>query len=134
MTHYYLYIHAGLQIDATTTFYKVGVGESEAQTKKKAWLQAYANEHGHFFVRWSLDAMDFLDRCLESIGTPNGRVIAITANDLIKVFRTGSEEPASYQSEMNRHHLLMQIDPDYYCSQVIRNRRYLPKSRECCSK
>lgn len=54
MTHYYLYIAAGLSIDSNTRFYKVGIGESEAQTKKRAWLEAYAYEHGRFFVYHNL--------------------------------------------------------------------------------
>lgn len=35
MTHYYLYISAGASLDADTRFFKVGIGESEAQLRKK---------------------------------------------------------------------------------------------------
>lgn len=123
MTHYYLYIAAGLQIDTNTRFYKVGIGESEAQNKKRAWLQAYANEHGHFFVRWNCSAVEFCCKCMESIGSSMFQLKAIMANDLCKVLGEGAEEPASYQAELNRHHLLMQIDPDYYTCQMIKSKK-----------
>lgn len=115
MTHYYLYIAAGPQIDSNTHFYKVGVGESAAQIKKRAWLEAYAYEHGHFFVRWSLDAAEFCVKCQHSIGRQFPEVLAVMANDLCKILDGTGEEPAFYQAALNRHHLLMQIDPNYYC-------------------
>lgn len=121
MTHYYLYIKAGLEIDRNTTFYKVGVGESEAQRKKLAWLQAFANEHGHFFLRWSLDAVEFMIKCQDSIGVEHHQVLAVMACDLVRILRTGCEEPSSYQAELNRHRLLMQIDPNYYFCHTIRS-------------
>lgn len=124
MTHYYLYIAAGLQIDTSTRFYKVGIGESEAQNKKRAWLEAYAFEHGHFFVRWSLDAVEFCVKCQESIGRKFPEVLSVMANDLCKILATGCEEPAFYQSALNRHKLLMQIDPDYYTCQMIKSKKH----------
>lgn len=124
MTHYYLYIAAGIQVDADTRFYKVGVGESEAQNKKRAWLEAYAFEHGHFFVRWSLDAVEFCVKCQESIGRKYPEVLSVMANDLCKILATGCEEPAFYQSSLNRHKLLMQIDPDYYTCQMIKSKKH----------
>lgn len=114
MTHYFLYIKAGAQIDSDTRFYKVGVGESEAQERKRLWLQAFAHEHGHFFVKWSMDAVEFVTKCRESLGDPNFPVSYLMAVDLIRILRTGCEEPASITAEMNRHNLLMQIDPHYY--------------------
>lgn len=123
MTHYYLYIQAGKTLDTDTAFYKVGVGESDAQIKKRAWLQAYAQEHGHFFVIWSPDAVDFMVKCQKSIG-PNGKnVIAIMANDLIRILRDGAEVPISFPAELNRHNLLMKIDPRYYTCQMLKVRQ-----------
>lgn len=124
MTHYYLYIAAGLKIDHDTRFFKVGIGESEAQRKKLAWLEAYAYEHGHYFVLWSLDAVEFAVKAQQSIGMQQPDVMSIMANDLCKWLQTGCEEPAFYQSALNRHKLLMAIDPDYYVSQVIKSRRH----------
>ena len=122
MTHYYLYIQAEQELDTRTAFYKVGIGESASQIRKRAWLQAYANEHGHFFVIWSPYAVDFMIKCQKSIGTNAKNVIAIMANDLIKYLRNGAEVPSSYQAELNRHQLLMKIDPGYYTCQMLKVR------------
>lgn len=129
MTHYYLYIKAGLRIDAATSFYNVAIGESEAQRRKLAWLQAFANEHGHFFVRMNPDARDFMAKCLESVNKDLFDVVTLKADKLVGILRTGCEEPSSFQAELNKHHLLMAIDPDYYCYQTIENRRKKPISR-----
>lgn len=133
MTHYYLYIKAGLRIDAATSFYKVAAGESESQRRKLAWLQAFANEHGHFFVRMNPDALDFMAKCLESVNKDLFDVVTLKAEKLVGILRTGCEEPASFQAELNKHHLLMAIDPDYYCYQTIENQRKKPISREASS-
>ena len=134
MTHYYLYIQAGQTLDTDTAFFKVGVGESEAQIKKRAWLQAYAHEHGHFFVIWSPDAVDFMVKCQKSIGPNAKNVIAIMANDLIRILRDGGEIPSSYQAELNRHNVMMQIDPAYYCYNTIRKRQYTVISEKASRK
>ena len=122
MTHYYLYIQAGRTLDADTAFFKVGVGRSDAQTKKFAWLQAYAHEHGHYFVIWSSEADEFLIKCRKSIGTKVKNVVAIMANDLVRILRDGAQEPSSYHAGLNRHHLMMTIDPRYYTCQMLRMR------------
>jgi hypothetical protein len=134
MTHYYLYIKAGQELDTNTAFYKVGIGESETQTKKHAWLQAYAHEHGHFFVIWSPDAVDFMVKCQKSIGPNAKNVIAIIANDLVFILRDGGEIPSSYQAELNRHQLMMKIDPAYYCYNTIRKKQYTVISEKDSSK
>ena len=120
MTHYYLYIKAGRTLDADTSFFKVGVGQSYAQAKKFAWLQAYANEHGHFFVIWSSEADEFLIKCQKSIGAKAKNVVAIMANDLVRILRDGAQEPSSYHAELNRHHLMMTIDARYYTCQMLK--------------
>lgn len=122
MTHYYLYIKAGQTLDTDTHFYKVGIGESEVQRKKMAWLQAYAHEHGHFFVIWSQEAAYFMIKCQKSIGPNAKNVLAIMANDLVRILRDGAQEPTSYQAELNRHHLMMQINPNYYTCQMLKVR------------
>ena len=122
MTHYYLYIQAGQTLDTRTAFYKVGVGKSDDQIKKLAWLQAYAHDHGHFFIIWSPDAVTFMIKCQKSIGTNAKNVVAIKANDLIRYFRDGAEVPSSYQAELNRHQLLLKIDPSYYTCQMLKVR------------
>lgn len=36
MTHYFLYIKTGVRLDADTSFYKVGIGESNAGMRLSA--------------------------------------------------------------------------------------------------
>ena len=134
MTHYYLYIQAGATLNTYTAFYKVGIGESDAQIRKRAWLQAYAHEHGHFFVIWSPEAVGFMIKCQKSIGPKAKNVIAIMANDLIKYLRDGAEVPSSYQAELNRHQLMMQIDSAYYCYNTIRKKQFTVISEKASSK
>lgn len=134
MTHYYLYIQAGQELNTRTAFFKVGIGESDAQVKKRAWLQAYAHEHGHFFVIWSPDAVEFMIKCQKSIGHNAKNVVAIMANDLVRILRDGAQEPSSYHAELNRHQLMMKIDPAYYCYNTIRKKQYNVISEKASSK
>lgn len=122
MTHYYLYIKAAQTLDTDTRFYKVGVGESEVQRKKMAWLESYAIEHGHFFVLWSPEAVDFMLKCQQSIGADYYNVIALMAVELVRILRDGAPEPSSYQANLNRHRLMMQINPDYYFLNTIKKK------------
>lgn len=114
MTHYFLYIKAGMILNEDTHFYKVAIGESEQSVRLNAWLEAYAAEHGHMFCRWSLDAVEFYSKCVESIGHNARDIQAITAADLKKMLRTGCEDPECYYAIVNRHKMMMAIDPHYY--------------------
>ena len=123
MTHYYLYIEAGHQIDENTRFYRVAIGESTLMLKQKAWLESYALEHGHLFVRWTLAATDFYNECRLSL---EGRARSLeprTARALIHQFKTGEEDPASYFANLTRHKMLMQIDPMYYSEHYINSKK-----------
>lgn len=119
MTHNFLYILAGTRLDHDSKFFMVGVGESERMRKHQAWLEAFAFEHGHFFVRWTPDAVEFCRKCLDSVGLDMIDVKYIKAPELCKFLQTGREEPAFYQSALNRHRLLMQIDSRYYFNSQI---------------
>lgn len=114
MTHYYLYIKAGLEIDLETRFYKVAVGTGVYGQKLHSWLEAYANEHGHFFVLWSADAADFYAKCRDQIGPGAAPIIGINAAALKNSLKTGCDDPAQWQGLQHRHHLLMQIDSEYF--------------------
>lgn len=114
MTHYYLYIQAGLELDSQTRFYKVAIGEGQLGRKQNAWLEAYAIEHGHFFVRWSSDAIQFAMDCRVSIGHDAAPIISIPGRDLIMSLKNGCEDPACWQAIQHRHELMMRIDPHYY--------------------
>lgn len=123
MTHYFLYIKAGVQLDANTRFYKVGIGESAVGIRHHAWLEAYAAEHGHMFCRWSHDAVEFYSRCIESIGHNAQLITSVSAAVLKKRLQTGSEDPACYYAIMNRHAMMMALDPHYYTYYELSKRR-----------
>ncbi len=123
MTHYYLYIKAGVRLDADTRFYKVAIGESQQGRKMNAWLEAYAAEHGHLFVIWSPDAVDFFSKCVVSIGHDAAPIIAIPGKDLISSLKNGCEDPAFWLAIQHRHELLMQIDPNYYTCHELSKRK-----------
>lgn len=114
MTHYYLYIKAGVRLDSDTRFYKVAVGEGQQGRRQNAWLEAFAFEHGHFFVRWSSDAVQFVVDCIKSIGDDASPVISLPGRDLIRILKNGCDDPAFWQACQHRHELLMQIDSHYY--------------------
>lgn len=123
MTHYFLYIKAGAVLNEDTRFYKVGIGESKEGMLIYAWLEAYAAEHGHMFCRWSHDAVEFYSKCIESIGHNAQLIKSIPAADLKKVLRTGCEDPACYEAIMNRHKMMMALDPHYYTYYELSKRR-----------
>lgn len=114
MTHYFLYIKAGVQLDAHTRFYKVLIGEGKNGVRQNAWLEAYAAEHGHMFVRLSLDARSFYAKCCMSIGVNVDIIETVTAKQLIETLKTGCEVPACFEAIHNRHKMMMQLDPHYY--------------------
>lgn len=114
MTHYYLYIKAGVRLDSDTRFYKVAVGDGVLGRKHLAWLEAFAFEHGHFFVIWNHEAVEFVMKCLESLGLHQQIVVSIPGRDLIKALKNGCDDPQFWQACQHRHQLMMQIDPHYY--------------------
>lgn len=123
MTHFYLYIAAGETIDRNTQFFMVGIGESEKMRKHQAWLEAFAFEHGHFFVKWTADAVDFCRKCLESVGLKMDSVKAVKAPEFVRFLASGNQGPVFYQQALNRHHMLMQIDSRYYFEHTINNKQ-----------
>lgn len=122
MTHYYLYIKAGLEINLETRFYKVSVGTGITGQKFHSWLEAYALEHGHFFVLWSHESCEFFEKCCAQIGPGAAPLIGISAKVLKKSLKNGCEDPAFWQACQHRHKLLMQIDPHYYYYHQISKR------------
>lgn len=123
MTHYFLYIKAGVQLDADTHFYKVGIGDGRQGQKENAWLEAYALEHGHLFVRWSTEAVDFYSRCRNSIGVDARLLLSLPGRDLIKSLKNGCDDPACWSAILHRHELLMKIDPHYYTYHELSKRK-----------
>lgn len=114
MTHYYLYIKAGVRLDSDTRFYMVGIGEGEEGRRVYTWLESYAFEHGHFFIRDCPAASDFLLKCMDSVGLPRPSVFPVKGAQLVRFLKTGDEDPAFLQACRHRHALMMKIDPHYY--------------------
>lgn len=114
MTRYYLYIRTGVRLDADARFYKVGISESVALSHVRTWLEAYANEHGHFFVLWSHDAAEFISKCMQSIGPDAQPLTYIQGTKLRRILKAGAPDPDSWFVTMERHKLLLRIDPQYY--------------------
>lgn len=129
MTRNYLYITADATIDRNSRFFMVGIGESERMQKHRAWLEAFAFEHGHFFVRWTPDAVEFCRKCLESVGLKMDVVRAVKAPDLVKYLGYGEKAPVFVQAAINRHRLLMQIDSKYYFNYTIGKNGTKPPSK-----
>lgn len=119
MTRYYLYIRCGVQLDTDTRFYKVSCGDGVNGSRQRAWLDAYAAEHGHFFVLWSLNTAEFLLDCAHSIEGEVKPLIHCPAGDMIDYLRGDDDDPALWQAYQHRHRLLMDIDPNYYAHYQI---------------
>jgi len=122
MKYYYLYIKAGLEIDLETRFFKVGIGASKRDQKIRAWLEAFAIEHGHFFCIWSEHAAQFFLKCRNQIGEGAAPLIWVDAAQLRRDLNTGCEDPVIWQAIQHRHKLLMQIDSKYYFHYQISKR------------
>lgn len=122
MVHYYIYIECGPTLTETARFYKVGIGQGVQGRKQMAFLESYALEHGHFFVVSSLEAWSFVVKCLVSIHKTLFDVIPCSADHLIKHFKVGEELPETYFANLQRHKLMMAIDPAYYTQIQLQKR------------
>lgn len=129
MTHYYLYIKAGSTIDHNTEFIRVAVGESQREQRLHAWIAAYAFEHGHFFARMDAETTEFYTRCRLSLDGNDRPLVAKSAQELKGYLQTGGEDPAFYQAEISRQKLLIQIDPEFYHTQVIKRQQLTRKNK-----
>ena len=122
MLHYYIYIECGPTLTESAHFYKVGVGQGVLGRRQMAFLESYALEHGHFFVIGSLDAWSFVEKCLGTIGKSLADVLPCTAGHLIRHFKVGEELPETYLANLQRHKLMMAIDPAYYTQIQLQKR------------
>lgn len=119
MKHYYLYIEAGAQLTPDSHFYKVAIGQSAKELRKRAWLESYAIEHGHLFQVWLQDAADFYAKCVESLAPSPAPLQVMDASALIRKLKTGEDDPDTFFANLNRHRLLMKIDSRYYSERVL---------------
>lgn len=99
MKHYYYYIEAGSQIDATSHFYKVGVGTGPQATRDYLFLLAHSVDHQHYFEKVSSSADDFLLRVARSLNREHIidlDMIHTDARSLVRAIKSGVQ---LYQSQ-----------------------------------
>lgn len=122
MTHIYLYIECGKSLDDDSRFYYVTIGESQREARIYTYLESYALEHGHYFVLRDAAAIEFLQRCLDSINGTLSQVCLCSGKDLMEHFKESAPEPYSLNANRNRHELLKKIDPAYYAICQLRKK------------
>lgn len=116
MTHYYLYIEAGAQLDDTSKFYSVGVGSSLQGNRDRKFLEHYAALHGHFFAIWSVDLDEFLAKVKNSLPSHSVQTRLISARDLVRSFKTATMVPESAASLKTAHQQRYVMNLDYRIS------------------
>lgn len=116
MTHYYLYIEAGAQLDDTSKFYSVGVGSSLQGERDRKFLEHYAALHGHYFAIWSVDVDEFLAKVKNSLPSQSVHPRMISARDLVRSFKTATMVPESAASLITAHHQRYIMNLDYRIS------------------
>lgn len=116
MTHYYLYIEAGAQLDDTSKFYSVGVGSSLQGNRDRTFLEHYAARNGHFFAIWSDDVDEFLAKVKNSLPSHSVQTRLISARDLVRSFKTATMVPESAASLKTAHQQRYVMNLDYRIS------------------
>lgn len=97
MTHYYLYIAAGAELDATAKFFKVAVGSSKQSQRDYLFLLAHSVEHFHFFEMWSNEVDLFLDKCWTLSGLDRALIQQVSARELVRAFKSNAYPALSQQ-------------------------------------
>lgn len=90
MTHKYLYIEAGAQIDATTHFFIVWLGNSKQADRDYLYLVANATNHNHYFKLWSKEVDDFIVKVRESLHLNSLPFQSVTARALVRSFKSST--------------------------------------------
>lgn len=116
MTHAYLYIEeSGTSITAGTRFFKCYIGNGRVGRSDLSLIQRHAQEHGHFFQKWTSEVDSFINKINESL---NGAVPAVLIGcDSVSLrlhLLKGKplETPSQYIS--NRRRVLTSIHSDFY--------------------
>lgn len=127
MTHNYLLIVAGPQLDDTTKFYKVGVGCSKQANRDFLYLTALAAERNYYFKLWTQEVADFFHRVVKSIyHIPDNVMMTIpnydyvTARDIVRHFKEMDAISRSGQNLAQRDHFLKSLNLNY---RIISNLR-----------
>ena len=118
MTHYYLYIESGAQLDDTSKFYSVGIGSSLQGNRDRKFLEHYAALHGHYFAIWSDDVDEFLAKVENSLPSHSVQTRMISARDLVRSFKTATmvpESAASLQTALQQRYV-MNLDYRISCN------------------
>lgn len=119
MTHYYYFIQSGQMLDASAKFYRVGIGQSKAESRIKDKLQRYAAEHGYYFAICNSDTDTFWQKCLKSVNAPSTTVIYISGRNLLKELRAGTQPALIPSSLHNQHQMMLTLNLDYRISSRI---------------
>lgn len=129
MTHYYLYIEAGREIDESTKFYKVAVGTSKQATRDYLFLIAFSESHGHFFSIVSESVQTFLDKiAVQLTGNPQASICTaltvrpISARELVRSFKASCAIPLNPSALSHQHRFQMQTSLDYRVASIIAKR------------
>lgn len=125
MTTKYLYIQAGRKLDNKSVFVVVMVSEHTKQGKRDLdFLNAFSDQKGYFFARFSSDIADFLGKCENQIVSQYGLdafdIKKCDARDLVRSIKDSEPLPIDYTQERNRRLLLESIDSAYRLDRILR--------------
>lgn len=113
MTHYYLYIAAGTELDATAKFFKVAVGSSRQSQRDYLFLLAHSVNHFHFFEIWSNDVDAFLDKCWTLSGLNRTMLQQVSARELVRAFKSNTYPTLSQQALHNANYQRFALNVAY---------------------
>lgn len=112
MTHYYLYIMAGDEIDSESMFFKVAIGTTPQARRDFLYLTQFAEEHGHYFELWTIEVDVFLEKIANSLRHADGDCAAtiipmagISARDLVRALKDMGVITPSFNVQLNQKRL-----------------------------
>lgn len=116
MTHAYLYIEeSGSCITAGSRFFKAYFGSGRLARHDLELVKNYAQEHGHYFKKWSPEVDTFFHKVNNSLnGVLPAILIGCDSVSLRLHLLRGKplENPSHCVS--NRKHLLLSISPEFF--------------------
>lgn len=122
MVHYYLLIIAGKVVDDSTTFYKVGVGNSKRDKLALSKLESFAAANGHFLHVIDNETSEFLGKIAESLGKKVYELptSAVRVRCMCGIALQSNAAPAPPPHSPSARYMLSRIDPVYYFNHAPR--------------
>lgn len=121
MTHFFLIIMAGRQIDESSKFFKVSIGTSKQADRDYLYLTSFCVSHGYFFNVWTSKVADFLEKVAKSIyGEHDENALLklpttkISARNLVRMLKANEQLSPTKVLNQNQSHLLDLIDTNYH--------------------